>query len=93
LPDLRIDLGPPATPASPAPEVSQPLVVPPHYGGRLNHMNNVLPVRPHARDQYPEETIPVGQSWPWTFVLEDGELLSQRNILESKILPAFQGGS
>jgi len=56
-------------------------------------VDSPAPFRPDTRDQNPEEAICVGQSWSWAFVFENGDLLSQCNILKDEFLPAPQSGS
>ena len=51
-----------------------------------------MPVSPDSTQQHPETTVQIGESWPFCRPMEDGELLSQSEILEGKRTARFESG-
>ena len=61
------------------------LSMPAHDRIRLNDMQHVSPPRPESRCKQPEEPIPFAQLRPGMALLELGDLLAQRQVLEREI--------
>jgi len=56
--------------------------VPTPHGFRRNHNEGLLPSGPESADGDPEELVDQVYSWPRVPTFQDGELLTQRQILE-----------
>jgi hypothetical protein len=60
--------------------------MPAHDGVGRDDLDGVSPVRPHPREQHPQQTIDVTEARaPRRLALEDGELMSQGQNLGLKL--------
>jgi hypothetical protein len=50
-------------------------------GLRFDNDQDLPPILPELRENHPEESIPPMQLWPVNFPVEDGQLLTQGEIL------------
>ena len=50
-------------------------------GLRFDNDQNFSPILPESRENHPEESIPPTKLWPVNFPVEDGQLLTQGEIL------------
>ena len=66
----------------PAPVELEALAVPGEHRGRLHDDETGSPVRPHPRQPHPEDPIPAREPGSGHGALQDGQLMSQRQILE-----------
>src|SRR5437899_4099253 len=92
LGDLQIDWRTTDSPASrlPVPERAEALPVPANHGLRLNDMERFAPPYPPLREPHPED--PVEETDPRSLgtAAEQGELLSQRQVLKNEVGAALQ---
>jgi hypothetical protein len=65
----------------PSPVELEALPVPFDDGLRFDNDQDLLPILPESRENHPEESIPPTQLRPVNFPVEDGQLLTQREIL------------
>ncbi len=73
----------------PPPVEAKAVPVPAYDGVRLHEMHGLLPVLQHLRHQDPEHPIAVLDLGTLDGTFQNGELVSQCNVLESEALPVF----
>ena len=66
----------------PFPEHAEPLAVPADDCLGLNDDKGVLPAWPQARKENPEKTVERTKARPWSFPLEDRQLLAERDVFQ-----------
>ena len=59
--------------------------MPANDGLRLYHNERRAPCRPDFRQGYPEESVASAQAWPWALPAEQGQLLTQGQILQDEL--------
>jgi hypothetical protein len=67
--------------------------MPADHGLGLHEDQRPLPVWPQTRQHDPECTVRFGQLGAFALALQDGELLSQGEVLESELAPRLQAQS
>ena len=77
----------------PSPVALERLSMPANYGGRLDKHKNALPVVPEPSEDDPEETIRLLETRPVRPALQDGQLLSQREVLREQVTATADGRS
>ena len=81
-----------ATPREPRPIQLEPRPVPANNGLRLNKDQCPLPSRPQSPQDYPEQFVWSGKSRLGVPVIQDAELLTQRQVFQEQVA-ARMGGS
>ena len=74
----------------PRPEDTEALAMPPNDRVRLYDDEGITPVRPNAMKKDPEETVVHRKRWTGSLLLEYGELLSQRGVLDREMHAAME---
>src|SRR2546428_13004699 len=92
LGDLQIDGRTTDSTASrlPVPERAEALPVPANHGLRLNDMERFAPPYPPLREPHPEDAVEETDPRSLGAAAEQGELLSQRQVLKNEVGAALQ---
>ena len=92
LGDLRIDgrTTGSTSPRLPVPERAETPVVPANHGLRLNDMERFAPPCPPLREADPEYAVEKTDPRSLGTAAEQGELLSQRQVLKNEVVAALQ---
>ena len=92
LGDLRIDGRTTGSTASrlPVPERAEALPVPANHGLRLNDMERLAPPCPPLREPHPECAVEENDPRSLGAAAEQGELLSQRQVLKNEVGAGLQ---
>src|SRR2546421_2462171 len=80
----------PAAPGLPVPECAEALPVPANHGLGANHIERRAPPRPPLREPYPEESIEGAKPRTLRAATEQGELLSERQVLKNEVRAGSQ---
>src|SRR6266478_3833786 len=92
LGDLRIDGRPTGStaPRLPVPERTEALPVPANHGLRLNDMERFAPPCPPLGEPHPEDAVEETDPRSLGAAAEQGELLSQRQVLKNEVGAGLQ---
>src|SRR6267143_6223712 len=92
LGDLRIDGRPTGStsPRLPVPERTEALPVPANHGLRLNDMERFAPPCPALGEPHPEDAVEETDPRSLGAAAEQGELLSQRQVLKNEVGAGLQ---
>ena len=78
---------------TPAPLPGEEPTVPRDDGGGLHDLHGPPPAAPHSREQHPQESVgPTEPEPPWCRLLEDGQLVAERQDLGLEFNASSEAG-
>ena len=78
---------------TPAPLPGEEATVPRDDGGGFHDLHGPPPAAPHSREQYPQESVgPTEPEPPWCSLLEDGQLVAERQDLGLEFNASSEAG-